>query len=72
MTHPFPDDASLHVHFPETRLDVSRGVDALLDSLKRGKEDHIDEGRAADTDTKTCFSVNRCSGGSNYGLLTSV
>jgi hypothetical protein len=31
MTRPFPDDASLHVHFPETRLDVCRGDDTLLD-----------------------------------------
>lgn len=54
MTRPLPDDASLHVHFPETQLDLSRSIDALLDRLKGREEYHVNEGRASDTDTKTC------------------
>lgn len=48
------DDASLHVHFPETQLDVSRSIDTLFDSLEGREEYHVNEGRASDTDTKTC------------------
>jgi hypothetical protein len=51
----FPYDAALpHVHFPETQLYVSCVVDALLDLLEWGEEDHVDQCRASDTHSKAC------------------
>lgn len=47
--------------FPETQLYVSRIVDALLDLLKRGEEDHVDKCGAHDAHSKTCFHISYCS-----------
>jgi hypothetical protein len=50
-----------HVHFPETQLYISRIINALLDLLEWGEEDHVDKSRASDTDSKACELISRCS-----------